>query len=315
MAVLAVSGTGVNQNVLLSMTGFGNSSIDRGGIHVASEIKSVNNRYLKLSVRLPDSVARFESEIEKLVRARVARGSVQLSLRLRFPAGQSEHRIDADVLRSYQKQLMELESDVGGHPASAASGQTVSVRELLQLPGVVTETEFPEELVNSLWPAVEEAIVVSLDHFHDFREREGESMRLDLERQCDTIDSELRQVSVATPQVISDYRDKLLERIRRLMGDASIAFSENDVIREVALFADRCDINEEITRLRSHIEQFRRLLNGNSSQGRKLEFIGQEMFREINTIGSKANSVSIAHSVVDMKASIERIREVLQNVE
>lgn len=290
------------------MTGFGNSSIDRGGIHVASEIKSVNNRYLKLSVRLPDSVARFESDIEKLVRSRVTRGSVQLSVRLRFPAGQSEHRIDELVLRSYQQQLAGLSDQPGAVAA-------VPLRDLLQLPGVVAETEFPEELVNSLWPAVEESISVSLDHFHDFREREGESMRLDLERQCDTIEAELVQVAASAPQVISEYRDKLLERIRRLLGDAAVSISENDVIREVALFADRCDINEELTRLRSHIEQFRRLLNGSTSQGRKLEFIGQEMFREINTIGSKANSVAIAHSVVEMKASIERIREVLQNVE
>ena len=169
--------------------------------------------------------------------------------------------------------------------------------------------------MNSLWPAVEESVGESLDHFHDFRQREGESMRVDLERQCETIEKELGAVAGGASQVIQEYRDKLLERIRRLIGDASISINENDVIREVALFADRCDINEEITRLRSHIEQFRRMLNGSTSQGRKLEFIGQEMFREINTIGSKANSVSIAHSVVEMKAAIERIREVLQNVE
>ncbi len=300
--------------MLLSMTGFGNSSIDRDGIHVASEIKSVNNRYLKLSVRLPDSVVRFESEIEKLVRTRVSRGTVQLSVRLRFPAGQSEHRIDQDALQSYLRQI----SDIMAYSGEAGIGFTenpVSVGDLLQLPGVVTDTEFPEDLVNSLWPAVEESITLSLDHFHDFREREGESMRIDLDRQCETIERELIQTAAASPQIIHDYRDKLLERIRRLMGDASISVSENDIIREVALFADRCDINEEVTRLRSHIEQFRRMLNGSTSQGRKLEFIGQEMFREINTIGSKANSVNIAHSVVEMKASIERIREVLQNVE
>lgn len=293
--------------MLLSMTGFGNAALQTEGVHVSSEIKSVNNRYLKLSVRMPDSVARFEAEIEKLVRSRVSRGSVQLSIRVRFTSGQSEYRIDQDLLRSFQRQLAEISGD--------AEGQSATLGDLLSLPGVVSQTELPEEFVNSLWPAVEASLKESLDHFDDFRRREGESMRQDLEKQCEVIETEGKQVATLTPQVVTDYRDKILERVRRLIGDASINISENDVIREVALFADRCDINEEITRLRSHTEQFRRLLNGATSQGRKLEFIGQEMFREINTIGSKANHVTIALSVVEMKAAVERMREVLQNVE
>ncbi|RLS74625.1 MAG: YicC family protein [Planctomycetota bacterium] len=289
------------------MTGFGNASLQTEGVHVSSEIKSVNNRYLKISVRMPDSVARFEAEIEKLVRSRVTRGSVQLSIRVRFTSGQSEYRIDQDLLRSFQRQLAEISGD--------AKANSATLGELLSLPGVVSQTELPEEFVNSLWPAVEASLKESLDHFEDFRRREGESMRQDLEKQCEVIESEGRQVALLTPQVVTEYRDKILERVRRLIGDASVNIGENDVIREVALFADRCDINEEITRLRSHTEQFRRLLNGETSQGRKLEFIGQEMFREINTIGSKANHVTIALSVVEMKAAIERMREVLQNVE
>lgn len=292
--------------MLLSMTGFGNASFDSDGVHVSSEIKSVNNRYLKLSVRMPDSVARFEAEIEKLIRSRVARGSIQLSIRVRFQGGQSEYKIDQDLLMSYQRQLSEI---------AAADDNRPNLGHLLQLPGVVTQTELPDELVNSLWPAVEKCLTEALDHFDDFRQREGESMRQDMERQCEVIETEVRKVVELAPQVVTEYRDKIMERVRRLIGDSSISVSENDVIREVALFSDRCDINEEITRLRSHTEQFLRLLNGSTSQGRKLEFIGQEMFREINTTGSKANNVTIALSVVEMKAAIERMREVLQNVE
>lgn len=288
------------------MTGFGNASFDSDGVHVSSEIKSVNNRYLKLSVRMPDSVARFEAEIEKLIRSRVARGSIQLSIRVRFQGGQSEYKIDQDLLMSYQRQLSEI---------AAADDNRPNLGHLLQLPGVVTQTELPDELVNSLWPAVEKCLTEALDHFDDFRQREGESMRQDMERQCEVIETEVRKVVELAPQVVTEYRDKIMERVRRLIGDSSISVSENDVIREVALFSDRCDINEEITRLRSHTEQFLRLLNGSTSQGRKLEFIGQEMFREINTTGSKANNVTIALSVVEMKAAIERMREVLQNVE
>ncbi len=288
------------------MTGFGNASFDSDRVHVSSEIKSVNNRYLKLSVRMPDSSARFEAEIEKLVRSRVARGSIQLSIRVRFHGGQSEYKIDQDLLKSYQQQLSEI---------SAADSNRPNLGHLLQLPGVVTQTELPDELVNSLWPAIEKCLSEALDHFDDFRQREGESMRQDMERQCEVIETAVKKVAELAPQVVTEYRDKILERVRRIIGDASISVSENDVIREVALFSDRCDINEEITRLRSHIGQFLRLLNGNTSQGRKLEFIGQEMFREINTTGSKANNVTIALSVVEMKAAIERMREVLQNVE
>ncbi|MCA9064464.1 MAG: YicC family protein [Planctomycetaceae bacterium] len=290
--------------MLLSMTGFGNASHQSGDVYVSTEMKSVNNRYLKLSVRMPDTLARFEAEIEKLVRARVARGSVQLSIRMRFLSGQSEYRIDPNVLQGYQQQLQQL------------TGQAAAVtNELLQLPGVVVESELEENLVQSIWPTVESAINETLDHFHDFRAREGESMRVDLERQCVTIESELAQVETAAPQVVAEYREKMLERVRRVVSSSSVQVEPSDVLREVAVFADRCDINEEITRLKSHIEQFRRMLNSDQSMGRKLEFIGQEMFREINTIGSKANNVGIAHSVVEMKVAIERIREVLQNVE
>ena len=294
--------------MLLSMTGFGHSSQQSHEVQVSTEIKSVNNRYLKLSLRLPDTVARFEADIEKLIRARVSRGTVQLSFRVRYGLGQSEYRIDTDVLRGYQQQLAVLNDN-------AAGIRPVPLSELLGLPGVVAQLEFSDEELGTIWPVVESSLKDALDHLDDFRRREGESMRKDLERQCEVIETEVSRVSELAPVVVTEQRDRILERVRRLMADTAATIGENDLIREVALFADRCDVNEEMTRLRSHTEQFRRLLNGETSQGRKLEFIGQEMFREINTIGSKANNVSIALSVVEMKAAIERMREVLQNVE
>ena len=140
-------------------------------------------------------------------------------------------------------------------------------------------------------------------------------MLQDLKLQCQTIETQVDDVAANAPSVVAEYREKLLDRVRKAITDADVVIEDKDVIREVATFADKCDINEEITRLRSHIEQFHRFLDSDTSMGRKLEFLGQEMFREINTIGSKANNVTIAHSVVEMKAAIERIREVLQNVE
>lgn len=291
------------------MTGFGNSHHRSADADVAVEIKAVNNRYLKLSLRLPDVVARYEADIEKIVRERIARGSVQVSFRVRLDAHSVGYGLDGSVIRHYLQQAADLQQ---AHPNSGAG---IELRDVLQLPGVVIESECSADAQKAVWPALQTTLKDALDHFDDFRRSEGESMKQDLELQCQTIASAADTVELQAPNVVSEYRGKLLERLRKAIGDADVAVDDRDVIREVALYADRCDINEEITRLRSHIDQFRRFLNSDTSMGRKLEFLGQEMFREINTIGSKANNVAIAHHVVDMKAAIERIREVLQNVE
>jgi uncharacterized protein (TIGR00255 family) len=183
------------------------------------------------------------------------------------------------------------------------------------LPGVVREAEFSDDELSGLWPSIEQTLCGALDHLEEFRRTEGESMQRDLERQCEVISAEVDRVVVLAPAVVNEYRDRILERVRKLLQDSAVNVNESDVIREVALFADRSDVNEEITRLRSHIEQFLKLCRGGTSQGRKLEFIGQEMFREINTLGSKSSHVPIALAVVEMKTAIERMREVLQNVE
>ncbi|MCP4788496.1 MAG: YicC family protein [Fuerstiella sp.] len=296
--------------MLLSMTGFGNAIRQSETAYVSIELKAVNNRYLKVSMRLPDVVARFESDIENLVRRNIARGAIQLSFRVRLTSQSSGFSIDRSVLDSYLRQLAEVTNEL---PAEEAS--PVALSDLLQLPGVVSESELSAESVESVWPTLEAALRETLEHFHDFRRTEGESMLQDLKLQCSSIEQQVDEVEKFAPIVVSEYREKLLERVRKAIQDTDVPLEDKDVIREVALFADRCDINEEITRLRSHIQQFHRFLDDEKSLGRKLEFLGQEMFREINTIGSKANNVTIAHSVVEMKAAIERIREVLQNVE
>ncbi len=296
--------------MLLSMTGFGNAVRQSESAYVSIELKAVNNRYLKVSMRLPDVVARFESDIEKLVRENIARGAIQLSFRVRLTSQSSGYSIDRMVLDTYLQQLAEVTKEL---PAEKVS--PVALSELLQLPGVVSESELSVETVESVWPTLEAALRETLDHFHDFRRTEGASMLQDLKLQCDSIEQQVDEVEKHAPVVVSEYREKLLERVRKAIQDTDVPLEDKDVIREVAMFADRCDINEEITRLRSHIQQFHRFLDDKKSMGRKLEFLGQEMFREINTIGSKANNVTIAHNVVEMKAAIERIREILQNVE
>ena len=293
--------------MLQSMTGFGNATSQSEAAYVAVELKAVNNRYLKVSMRLPDFLARFESDLEQLVRDQIARGTVNLSIRCRLNAQSSGYSIDSAVLQRY----VEQSSRIAGECESAVP----ALADLLPLPGVITEQEVTPDLLASVWPVIKETVHEALDQFDQFRQQEGRSMQADLDGQCSAIETQVNEIAQHAPNVVADYREKMLDRIRRILADTESDVSENDLIREVAIFADKCDINEEITRLRSHIDQFRQFLANKKSMGRKLEFLGQEMFREINTIGSKANNVTIAHSVVEMKGAIERIREILQNVE
>lgn len=292
------------------MTGFGNATKQSDAAYVVVELKAVNNRYLKVSMRLPDFLGRFESDIEKLLREKIGRGSVQLAIRVRLNAQVTGYSIDQSVLRQYVEQVSAAANELDAH-----IGAVPQLADLLPLPGVIAEAEVTADLMEVVWPTVESALREALEHFHEFRRTEGESMKDDLTLQCATIRQKVDEVAEHAPEVVSDYRAKLLDRLQRALAESDVQIHENDLIREVALFADKCDINEEITRLRSHLKQFDGFLSGEKSMGRKLEFLGQEMFREINTIGSKANNVSIAHGVVEMKAAIERIREVLQNVE
>jgi uncharacterized protein (TIGR00255 family) len=294
--------------LLLSMTGFGNSTSKSDVISVSAELRAVNNRYLKINMRLPDSLSRSESRIEKLIRNRIARGTVQLSLRARFQRDVTGFTIDAGTVQEYRRQLSALSDD-------STTSNTLELGQLLGLPGVIVETEPALETIDSCWPVVEKTVNESLDQFDDFRKAEGRQMLDDLRRQCTNIAAQVDSVAALAPAVVTEYRSKLLDRISGAVKESGVSITESDVIREVAIFADRCDINEEITRLRSHLQQFNAFLDDEQSLGRKLEFLGQEMFREINTIGSKANNVTIAHHVVEMKSAIERIREVLQNVE
>lgn len=291
--------------MLLSMTGFGNASRSSDAAHVSVELKAVNNRYLKIGMRLPEVAAAFEGDIEKIIRSRIARGSVQLSFRIRMASANNGFQIDRNAVKAYSSQLEEI----------AGGGSVPTLAEILQLPGVISEADGFANSREVLWPLISDAVNDALQHFEDFRQQEGQSMVGDLQEQCDTITEQLRQVAAKAPDVVSSYREKLIDRVKKGVEEAGVRIEESDVIREVALFADRCDINEEITRLKSHRQQFETFLASDQSLGRKLEFVSQEMFREINTIGSKANNVEVAHCVVEMKAAIERIREILQNVE
>jgi uncharacterized protein (TIGR00255 family) len=294
--------------VLLSMTGFGDARAQSERLTIAAEVRSVNNRYLKINTRCPEAYAALEGDIEKLVRRAISRGTISVTLRVERHGGDHQYLLNRDVLQQYWRQLSQVAETM--HLPAPSNLST-----LLELPGVVIERDDHLANPHEEWPQIRKILEQALARLGEFRAAEGQSLEADLRANAALIREQLDRVAALAPQVVVLFRDRVLERVRELLQATDVSVSPADLIREVSIFSERCDINEEITRLRSHLDQFDAFLREPVSLGRKLEFLSQEMFREVNTIGSKANNVEIAHAVVDMKASIEKMREVLQNVE
>jgi uncharacterized protein (TIGR00255 family) len=292
--------------VLLSMTGIGEGRVEHDDLSVSVELRSVNNRHLKVSLRGPDAYLQLEHDIERVIRSRIARGTVSVQLRVDRRDG-GGNSIDIEALRGYVVKLRRAAAEL-------QSAEPSDLGPFLALPGVVAEGG-ASLLSADEWPLVERALGQALERLQDFRTREGASMAQELSQFCGLMESHLVEIAGRAPLVVDEYRLRLRDRINEALRDAGVTVNDADLIREVGLFADRSDINEEITRLRCHIEQFRALIDSSESTGRTMEFLCQEMNREINTIGSKANDIEIGRRVVETKAAIERIREIVQNVE
>lgn len=289
------------------MTGYGEARERLGDVLCRVEVRSVNNRHFKLALRCPDGFLQFENEMEHLLRETISRGSVSMAIRFDRSANSQAPRINPAAVADYWQQLQKICADLSVAPPELAT--------VLTLPGVLDDGAFDATTAQQMWPVVERTIRAAAVHMGEFRRREGASMADELRAQCVAIASQVDQITVMSPQVIIEYRDKLLQRVNELVKDLDTRLSPSDVLREVAIHSDRCDITEEITRLRSHLGQFQKLLDDKTSQGRKLDFMCQELFREVNTIGSKSNHVGIAHAAVEAKVSVERMREIVQNVE
>jgi uncharacterized protein (TIGR00255 family) len=294
---------------LLSMTGFGGANTRRNGYLVASEIKTVNNRYFKTALRISDGFSSLETKLESLLRSKIDRGTINVQLRIRRESGRSRFQIDDASLAYYLGRVREVAASAEG-----AGVQLGNLSDYLRLPGVIDESAEGED-ADAAWEAVQENIGQALLALERMRSREGNEMEKALRAYCADLTEQIDKIASLVPQVSARYREKLLERVSAVMAEHHLTADENDFVREIALFVDKSDISEEIVRFRSHLEQFDEAMKMSAPCGKRLDFLTQEIFREVNTIGSKANFSEITHRVVDIKTIVEKIREMVQNVE
>ncbi len=290
------------------MTGFGEAHCQGDDVAVAVEVRTVNNRYFKLSTRVSEGYASLEPQIESVIRQRIRRGTIHLSVRVARARRLEDYRINAEVLDGYRRQI-----DALGRQWQVS--RAVPLESLLLLPGVVEESSIPSSAAAEDWPLIHRALEAAIDRMDQMRRDEGRAMAADMMSNCRLAAACLDEVGRRAPLAVEAYRARLEERLNKTLAEFQITLDPADLIREVSLFGERCDVSEEVVRLRSHLEQFAAVVESPDSSGRKLEFLTQEMSREANTIGSKANDVEIARQVIEIKAAIERLREMIQNVE
>jgi len=290
------------------MTGYGEAQGEINGVTYIAEIKTVNNRYLKTSVRLPEAAAFLEEDINKLLQKNLSRGTVSCVLRLKNVSADMLFDIDETALRAYMEKLSRVRS-------SADTKCTIDIGSLLVLPGIIQPIPPDEKETGQIKEMVLSITQKAIDQLKQMRAAEGAALAADLDDHCKAIKQDLEQIRVRNAAVLQEYQKKLKKRVNELLADAKLKLDEETIAREVAIFADRSDISEEIARLDSHLQQFAESCQTNIAAGRRLDFISQEMLREANTIASKASDAEVVRYVIDIKCRIDRIKEQVQNIE
>ena len=291
-----------------SMTGYGEAQGEGNGISYVVAIKTVNNRYFKNVVKLPEMVAFLEEDVEKLLRANLGRGTVNYVLRLKDASADALFAIDQTALKAIVEKL----SRAG---TSAGIRATIDISNLLSLPGIIRPASPDAEKAERIRDVILGISREALAQVKKMRAVEGGFLEADLNERCRAIKQDLEHIYARRAVVMQEYAEKLKKRVDELLAHAELKLEEEILMREVAIFADRSDISEEISRLDSHLQQFAQCCRGNDQAGRRLDFISQEMLREANTIASKASDTEITRLVVDIKCQIDRIKEQVQNVE
>lgn len=289
-----------------SMTGFGREHVVANGREIIVEIRSVNHRYYEFTARTPRSYGYLDEKLKAFLKNGISRGKVEASVTIYNQEGtDAEIELNESVAKGYLQALrcsaetLELDDDL-------------TLTSIMRLPDIFTIVKKTDD-EEVIWNEVKAVAQVALDRFVEMRNVEGQKMYDDISSRLDFIEQTVGKIEAQSPTVSENYRDRLYAKIKEVLSDRNI--DEQRVLTEVAIFSEKVAIDEETVRLRSHIAQFRDLIQSSEPVGRKLDFLVQELNREVNTIGSKAQDLSITKMVVDLKSEIEKIREQIQNIE
>ena len=288
------------------MTGYGRAEVVHAGRKFSVELNSVNRKQSDIVINLPRDLAELEPRIRQTINENISRGRTNATIALHSsPNGARNLALDTELARSYHEAMRAVQKELN------TPGE-ITISTILQAPGVM---RFPEQTLNSeeAWPAIDRALRGALSDLIKMREREGKHLAKDLIHRLKAIRRKLKEIHAFHPDVVKRYRAVLLDRIQK--AGLPIASDDERLLKEISFFADRADVSEELTRLESHLAQFAHHLRSKEPVGRTLEFITQEMFRELNTLGAKANDAAISQRVIACKGELEKIREQSQNLE
>jgi len=290
-----------------SMTGFGRGEYENEKFKFVIEIKSVNHRYNDIIIKMPKKLNSLEERMKNVIKERISRGRIEVYINF------EEGKVDNYSIKINEKLLDEYVVALNNISERYGAKNDTSTSLLARYPDAL-KIEYEETDEEVIWEALELTLRNALDLLMDMRAREGELLKKDVLGRISEIDVIISEIEKKAPEIIAVHKQKMLDRIKELIDD-SIEIDEGRIAMEVAVFSDKTNITEEIVRLRSHFKQFSDILNESKSVGRKLDFLIQEINREVNTIGSKSPDIDISNYVVDMKSEIEKIREQIQNIE
>ena len=291
----------------ISMTGFGRGEFKNDNYHFLVECKTINHKYCDINVRLPRKISFLEDKIRNYVKNFVKRGRVDLYIKLDLIGSEDVNlKFDDKLATQYVNILKEIKDKFDLQ-------DDISVMNVAKFPEIV-KCEEKEEDEDLYWSMLKEALDMSMEKLTQMRKEEGEKLAIDTIERCDILANVIDEIEKYSNTVVDEYREKLNNRISEILENPSI-IDENRLAQEVAIFADKSSITEEIVRFRSHIEQLRKTVEKNDSIGRKIDFLIQEMNREVNTTGSKSSNINITNLVVEVKSELEKIREQIQNIE
>ena len=288
---------------LVSMTGYGQGSISNEKYTITVEMRSVNSRYLEIKFKLPSMWGELEERMRELISSKISRGSVDVSVFVSYAQTDAKLNIDWQLLESVKEAHEKLSNTVG-------LAEPLSFTDLLAVEGVLT-LEKPQEDLEEIWKDLSVALTEALDQLYNMRRAEGERLAEDITQRIEYIKKKTLELESLAPLIVKELYDRIKERV----AEMDVALQEERLLQEVALIAEKMNVTEELVRLKSHCDGFLQIMQENNSVGRKLDFLLQEMNREINTTGSKSSNLTISRNVVEIKSELEKIREQIQNIE